>query len=115
VFADRYHPERITSRKQARHALAYVLNNWRRHREDRAAFAQGWLIDPFSSAWAFEGWKELEDSPTLWKLRETYQPIPVWRPKSWLLSVGWRMYGLIGVHEVPGPRARARAVVAAAR
>ena len=27
VFADRYHPERITNRKQARHALAYVLKN----------------------------------------------------------------------------------------
>jgi REP element-mobilizing transposase RayT len=104
VFADRYHPERITNRKQARHALAYVLNNWRRHREDRAPFAQGWLIDPFSSAWAFEGWKELEGSPFLWKLRETYQPMPVWRPKSWLLREGWRMYGLIGVREVPGPR-----------
>lgn len=109
VFADRYHPERITSRKQARHALAYVLNNWRRHREDRAAFAQGWFIDPFSSAWAFEGWKELEDSPFLWKLRETYQPMPVWRPKSWLLSTGWRMYGLIGAREVPGPRTGAHA------
>jgi REP element-mobilizing transposase RayT len=104
VFADRYHPERITNRKQARHALAYVLNNWRRHREDRAAFAQGWLVDPFSSGCAFDGWKELEGSPWFWKLRETYQPMPVWRPKSWLLSEGWRMYGLIGAREVPGPR-----------
>ena len=108
VFADRYHPERITNRKQARHALAYVLNNWRRHREDRAPFAENWVIDPFSSGWAFEGWKELEDSPTLCKLRETYQPMPVWRPKSWLLSTGWRMYGLIGAREVPGPRTGAR-------
>ena len=104
VFADRYHAEIITNRKQARHALAYVLNNWRRHREHRAAFARSWLIDPFSSAWAFEGWKELEHSPTLWRLRETYRPMPVWRPKTWLLSEGWRLYGLIRVHEVPGSR-----------
>ncbi len=109
VFADRYHAERITSRKQARHALAYVLNNWRRHREDRADFARAWRIDPFSSAWAFEGWKELEESPALWRLRATYQPMPVWRPKSWLLSTGWRMYGLVRVDEVPGPAARASA------
>lgn len=84
------------------------LNNWRRHREDRADFASSWLIDPFSSAWAFEGWKELEDSPFLWKLRETYKPMPVWRPQSWLLREGWRMYGLIGAREVPGARLGAR-------
>jgi REP element-mobilizing transposase RayT len=101
VFPDRYHAEIITTPKQARHALSYVLNNWRKHREDRAAFARGWKIDPFSTAWAFEGWKELEDSPTLWKLRETYQPMPAWRPKSWLLREGWRRYGLIRTTEVP--------------
>jgi REP element-mobilizing transposase RayT len=104
VFPDRYHAEIITSPRQARHALSYVLNNWRKHREDRAAFARGWKIDPFSTAWAFEGWKELEDSPTLWKLRESYQPMPAWRPKSWLLCEGWRRYGLIRTTEVPGTR-----------
>jgi len=34
VFADRYHVESISSVRQTRHALAYVLNNWRRHHED---------------------------------------------------------------------------------
>jgi REP element-mobilizing transposase RayT len=104
VFPDRYHAEIITSPRQARHALSYVLNNWRKHREDRAAFARGWRIDPFSTAWAFEGWKELEDSPTLWRLRETYQPMPAWRPRSWLLREGWRRHGLIRTTEVPGTR-----------
>src|SRR5689334_22740570 len=37
VFPDRYHAEIITSPTQARHALSYVVNNWRKHEEDRAA------------------------------------------------------------------------------
>jgi putative transposase len=101
VFADRYHEERITNPAQARNALAYVLNNWRKHREDRGELSRTWLIDPFATGWAFEGWKELGGSPFLWKVREEYKAIPVWRPRSWLLKTGWRRYGLIRAHEVP--------------
>jgi REP element-mobilizing transposase RayT len=108
VFSDRYHERFIKNPKQARHALAYVLNNWRRHREDRAERARDWLIDPFATGWAFDGWKERADTPFAWKLRETYQPIPVRMPKTWLLRTGWRMHGLIGVREVPGPQAGPR-------
>ena len=57
VFAYRYHATQITTAKYARHALAYVLNNWRRHRED---FLNGHMVraqlDEFSSAVSFEGW-----------------------------------------------------------
>src|ERR1044071_1802788 len=34
VFADRYHLEVITSPRRTRHALSYLLNNWRKHGED---------------------------------------------------------------------------------
>src|SRR5262249_27184310 len=34
VFAYRYHATQIRTPWHARHALAYVLNNWRRHRAD---------------------------------------------------------------------------------
>ena len=108
VFSDRYHETFIKNPKQARHALAYVLNNWRRHREDRGERARGWLIDPFATGWAFDGWRERADTPFAWKLRETYQPIPVRMPRSWLLSTGWRRYGLVSTSEVPGPKAGAR-------
>jgi len=58
VFAYRYHAVEIRNRRQTRHALAYVLNNWRRHAEDthsgrRAARA---AVDPYSSGVLFEGW-----------------------------------------------------------
>src|SRR3954465_2832697 len=58
VFPDRYHAEIITSPRQARHALAYCLNNFRKHEEDRVAPMSGWTIDWFSSAVTFPGWAE---------------------------------------------------------
>ena len=51
VFADRYHCHALTTPREVRNALSSVLNNWRKHGEDRAAW---WKTDPFSSADAFE-------------------------------------------------------------
>ena len=48
VFEDRFHSEVISTPRQARHALAYVLNNWRKHEQDRGALSKTWLVDPFS-------------------------------------------------------------------
>jgi REP element-mobilizing transposase RayT len=109
VFADRYHSECIDTPRRARHALAYVLNNWRKHREDQAGLARSWKVDPFSSAITFPDWKELEDSPVLWKMRDTYDPLVVYRPTTWLLREGWKRHGFISVHEVPSARAPRRA------
>jgi putative transposase len=103
VFTDRYHAELITSPRQARHALAYVLNNWRRHKEHRATIARDWRIDPFSSGDSFTGWSDLEDASALWP--STYRPLPVRPPRSWSLRAGWKRHGLIATTEVPGPKA----------
>jgi hypothetical protein len=61
VFPDRYHAEIITSPRQARHALRYVMLNWRRHEEDRVAPMRDWNIDWFSSAAMFPDWTEYGD------------------------------------------------------
>jgi len=106
VFPDRYHEEIITTPRQARNALCYVLNNWRKHREDEQDFAAEWLIDPFSSGWAFGGWQERGDSPFAWKTRETYEPMLTAYPQTWLLREGWRRGGgAISVYDVPSARA----------
>jgi hypothetical protein len=104
VFADRYHAVVIRTPKHARHELAYVLNNWRKHGEHRSGDARNWKIDPFATGWLFQGWRERADEPFAWKLRETYEPMPVWWPKTWLLKDGWRRHGLISTHEVPSER-----------
>jgi REP element-mobilizing transposase RayT len=100
VFPDRYHARILKSPRSVRHALSYVLNNWRRHGEDRG---RRWKVDPFSSGIAFPGWKELETSAWLYTPPPTYEPLVTWVAKTWLLTKGWTRHGLISVHEVPGP------------
>jgi REP element-mobilizing transposase RayT len=99
VFADRYHAKVLQTPRQVRNCVAYVLNNWRHHDEDRDCT---WLVDPFSSAVSFGGWKELEGRAFGFRPPPTYAPLVVWLPKTWLLSTGWRKHGRIGAFEVPG-------------
>ena len=102
VFPDRYHQEIITNPTQARRTLAYVLNNWRKHQDDRNGEARTWNVDPFSTGALFWGWKEREGATTFWRLRERYQPLVVYLPRTWLLREGWkRGGGLIRFREVP--------------
>jgi len=102
VFSDRYHLEVITSPRQARHAISYVLGNWRHHGEDRGELSSSWLVDPFSSAILFPDWIERQDEPWLWPMRETYDPLVVFRPNTWLLAEGWKKAGTISYRAVPG-------------
>ena len=50
VFADRYHSRVIATPRHARNALAYVLNNARRHARQAGHVLEGAWMDPFSSA-----------------------------------------------------------------
>ena len=101
VFADRYHPHILRTPREVRHAIAYVLGNWRKHREDRG---RTWKLDPFASGIAFPHWRELADSPVLYKPPPTYDPLLVWHPKTWLLDKGWRTHAPISVSAIPRSR-----------
>ena len=104
VFPDRYHQEIIRNPTQARRALAYVLNNWRKHKEDETS-PRTWKVDPFSTGALFAGWKERADAPLLWKTPRTYEPLVVYLPSSWLLQKGWlKGGGAFSVHHVPSQR-----------
>jgi hypothetical protein len=103
VFVDRYHLVVLTSPTQARHALSYVLNNRRKHAEDRDA-GRHVLIDRFSSACSFPDWKELVHQHLMWTLPADYDPLVVYRPRSWLLAKGWKLTGQVSVRDVPGRR-----------
>ena len=102
VFADRYHAVILKSPRQVRNTIAYVLNNWRHHGEDRHGIAQAWVVDPFSSATQFFGWKERAHEVTAIRVRWTYKAPVVRLPRTWLLSTGWRRHKLVDFHEVPG-------------
>jgi putative transposase len=95
VFDDRYHVAILRTPKQTRHAICYVLQNARRHAETMDPRFHG--MDPFSSAWWFDGWKD--DS---W--REGLGPPQtrtVAQAQSWLLTVGWRRHRLVEITETP--------------
>jgi REP element-mobilizing transposase RayT len=101
VFPDRYHATVITSPRQARHSLAYVLSNFRRHKEDFIAPASRWTIDWFSTGISFPGWTEYGDQPFLWRGPPTYEPLATYQPRTWLLREGWKKAGEISCHEIP--------------
>lgn len=102
VFADRYKPVALTTPRQVRNCIAYVLNNFCCHGEDRAPIAASWKVDPFSTGVFFNGWVELGDSPSLFIPRRGYLAMQTWLPKTWLLRVGWKKSGSVSVYEVPG-------------
>ena len=101
VFAYRYFASQIRTSWYARHALAYVLNNWRRHREDTGYRVRAAMLDPYSSAVSFDGWTKRFTIPA------GYEPLPVSPPKTGLLRSSWTWYGQIDPWERPGPLAQA--------
>jgi putative transposase len=87
VFSDHYHDRILRTPKEVRNALAYVLNNAKRH----GIFHAG--VDGFSSGRWFDGWRDALPSASA--------PPIVARARTWLQTIGWRRWGLISLDEVP--------------
>ncbi len=97
LFAARFHARALTSPRDVRNTLRYVLLN-RKHHAPATGFDRYW-VDPCSSAPWFEGWAEPlrgVDRAALAAL-----PRPTEPAKSWLLAVGWRRHGLLRFDERP--------------
>lgn len=106
-WADRFFSRALTSPRAVRNALAYVLNNFRKHRAPGAA-----RIDPYSSAPYFNGFSHLRGNapcdlpahaafpltPRGVAPPEAEDEIPVVAGTTWL-SHGWRRAGLLNVAE----------------
>lgn len=92
-FDDRYHVRVLRTPREARNALRYVLFNQHLHEARRGERLSRDWIDPFSSAYWFDGWRD----PV--QLREPRQrellnvPCPTASPTVWLLTTGWRRWG----------------------
>lgn len=99
VFAFRYHATQIRTPFHARHALAYVLNNWRRHREDLATEQTLTArLDPYASGLSFDGW-----CGGRFAIPRDFDPLPVSPPQTSLLVSEWKQHGRIDAFERPGP------------
>jgi len=126
LWSGRWHGRALTSPRQVRNAIVYVLANFRKHA--RRALRPG--LDPYSSAAGFDGfreWSPVSGTPppfavdaawglTGWR-RDTGQacanrvaatePTPIARNAAvgsswtWLARVGWRKWGIIGISELP--------------
>jgi REP element-mobilizing transposase RayT len=99
VFADRYHVRSMSSIRQTRHCVAYVLNNWRHHNGAPGPSLFDGKLDPYSSGIWFPLWKE-RTTPTI-HVPPDYEPPPVCRPRTWLLTDGLKRATPISVWEVP--------------
>ena len=100
VLDGRYHHRSLRSPREVRRALAYVLLNARRHLAKRRHLARtSSSLDPASSARWFDGWSAEAAS----RIEKATAPREVARPRTWLLSVGWRRHGLVDPGEVLVP------------
>jgi REP element-mobilizing transposase RayT len=103
LWADRWHGRELSSPREVRAALVYVLANFRKH--SRARLAAG--VDAFSSAARFDGWRGYETGSELPRAGPPFHRmltpwVVVSRAKSWLAAEGWRRHGLVRVDEAPG-------------
>ena len=91
VWAERYHAHPLTTPREMRAALVYVLLNFRKHLHAPPG------IDPLSSGAWFDGWMQPTRAPAA--------PSPVTPPRTWLAAAGWRRAGgAIDWREAPAAR-----------
>jgi hypothetical protein len=88
VFSDRFHARPLSTPREVRSALVYVLHNARHHGLRMLG------VDPCSSGPWFDGWRQGV------VLANGGPGAPA---RTWLLRHGWRRRGLIGIEESPRP------------
>ena len=87
IWSDRYYSRALRTPREVRNGIIYVFLNGRKHR------VAGPGIDPCSSGAWFRGWRQRIETPA--------SAAPVAQPRTWLLSVGWRRSGPIGLDDGP--------------
>ena len=93
VFTDRYHARQLRTPREVRIALVYVLHNARHHGLRILGF------DPCSSGPWFDGWNRNSIRNT--RSLAVAPNSPAARASRWLLRIGWRVHGRIGLDEQP--------------
>jgi len=105
VFPHRYHARALRTPREVRNALAYVLLNHAHHEHEAAERRQpagataprrAARIDPRSSGPRFTGWREPVGP------RDATTDLGTVPARTWLLRVGWKRHGLLGLDEIPG-------------
>jgi len=95
VWAGRYHRTDLSTPRQVRNALVYVLNNARKH---RVITTKALVLDAGSSAPSFTGWSIVRDHPARPRLTEP--------GRTALLRTLWQKHGRIHPLECPSAAGR---------
>jgi putative transposase len=96
LFANRYHTRSLTSPRDVRNTLRYVLCN-RKHHAAETRFDK-YRVDPYSSAPWFAGWA----APLRSQLALVRELKPTADATVWLLTTGWmRHHGAMRFDERP--------------
>jgi putative transposase len=117
LWAHRWHGRALTSPREVRNAIVYVLANFRKHARRTPRIG----LDPYLSAVWFDGFREWRSdsgvpppfaAPSRWGLA-AQSAVSVeageatdFAPRTWLGRHGWRRRGLIGVAEQPSIQKR---------
>src|SRR4051812_18226291 len=113
-WADRWHGRALSTPREVRNAIVYVLANFRKHAG--RPLRRG--LDPFSSAPWFDGWRQwrldsgvpppFSEAAPWWRREREGAAGEVdsnaaapWTARTWLARHGWRKHGLIGFEEAP--------------
>jgi putative transposase len=97
-WGDRYHSRALGTPREVRHAIVYVLMNWKKHAPRARTF------DPCSSAWWCTGWTvPPRTRPPGWSCADP----PIEKPRFWLAREGWARGGSIDPSERPKDARRA--------
>lgn len=101
LWRERYHRRDLSTPKQFRNALVYVLNNFRKHAPAGEKATRGRAVDGHSSALWLDGWT---DATLIARLREKRRDAglrPTALARTWIARVGWKRHGLIDPRESP--------------
>ena len=79
VIVDRYHARPMSTPRETRYAIVYVLQNHKHHEPSR------FLVDENSSARWWNGWEQALSPPG--------SDPPVRRARTWLAARGWKRAG----------------------
>jgi REP element-mobilizing transposase RayT len=99
LFGQRYHARYLKTPREVRNAIRYVLLN-RKHHDAEKRWSKYW-IDPCSSAAWFDGWAQPVRADELWKRELVKMDRPTEKATVWLLTTGWKRYGLLRFDERP--------------
>jgi putative transposase len=102
LWGDRWFGRALTSPREVRNALVYVLANHRKHARRPPQLG----IDPYSSGAWFDGWanwKPGSERAPPFSQRPTWPntDCPISDARSWLATRGWRRRGLLRLDESP--------------